>query len=294
MSRWCIVLWKSYSTFISLMPLAIGYCPVTPDSCTTARTNNPSLPARVRLQLEIFSQEELLLQTLTEMMRTTVAEGAETYNAMLTEYLTELVKERLVKLGQAERSGATTRSGLLDQAYREAVQRLQERLEPYEIQFDFRRYQDAIYETLKALAKEIAELQGALRESRHEEKIPFQVLIEVGEQVAFQIFEVGSPRDGETEALVVLPISQQCSLDFHLLREECKLDGRWFPFQLTYRDTDMGELVFVCDQDGSLCLYTHNFPGEILKRVREILKAIAGKLYSQDAPEEGWYLSDEG
>ena len=56
----------------------------------------------------------------------------------------------------------------------------------------------------------------------------------------------------------------------------------------------MGELVFVCDQDGSLCLYTHNFPGEILKRVREILKAIASKLYSQAEPDESWYLSDEG
>lgn len=245
-------------------------------------------------RVEIFSQEELLLQTLTEMMRTTIAEGAETYNAMLTEYLTELVKERLVKLSQAERGGATTRSGLLDQAYREAVQRLQECLAPYEIQFDFRRYQDAVCETLKALAKEIAELQEALRESRREEKIPFQVPIEVGEQVTFQIFEVGSPRDGETEALVVLPTSQQCSLDFHLLREECQLDGRWFPFQLTYRDPEIGELVFVCDQDGSLCLYTQNFPWEILKRARKILKEIASKLYSQGAPDEGWYLSDDG
>ena len=173
------------------------------------------------------------------------------------------------------------------------MQRLQECLSPYEIQFDFRRYQDAVCETLKALAKEIAELQGALRESRREERIPFQAPIEVGEQVTFQIFEVGSPRDGETEALVVLP-TQRCSLDFHLLWEECKLDGRWFPFQLTYRDTEIGELVFVCDQDGSLCLYTHNFPWEILKRARKILKEIASKLYSQGAPDEGWYLSDDG
>jgi hypothetical protein len=55
---------------------------------------------------------------------------------MLAEYLTELVKERLVKLGEAE-MGLMARGGPLGQAYREVVYCLQERLTPYKIQFGF-------------------------------------------------------------------------------------------------------------------------------------------------------------
>jgi hypothetical protein len=86
-------------------------------------------------RVEIFAREELLPQTQTpNVMRTIVAEGV-IYNAMLTPgNLTELVVKRLIKIGQAERGGATTRSGLLDW-YREAVQRLQEYLAPMSSRF---------------------------------------------------------------------------------------------------------------------------------------------------------------
>ena len=229
----------------------------------------------------IFSQEELLMQTFTDLVRNILAEEVETYNVMLAEYLTELVKERLVKLGEAE-MGLMARGGPLDQAYREAVHRLQERLTLYEIRFDFRRYQETVCEPLKALSREVTLLQTALRESRRQERVPFKVPIEVGEQVAFQIFAVGSAVDGETEALVAMPTSQQCSLDFHQVREECDVDGFWFPFQLSYQDSEIGELIFVVDQDGSVGIYTNNFPEEILRKVRKHLKEIAGKLYCRD------------
>jgi hypothetical protein len=244
-------------------------------------------------RVESFSQEELLLQTLTDLILATETQEAVSYNAMLAEYLGELVKERLVKLAESEMAW-TTRGWLLEQAYEEGVRRLQERLAPHERQFNFRRYQEAVCEELKPLAKEAATLQGALKEARRTEKIRFKMPIEVGAQLAFQIFEVGSPRDGETEALVALPTSQQCYLDFHAVQEECNVGGTWFLFELIYRDPAIGELAFVVDQDGSIGIYTNNFPTEILRRVRVILKAIAGKLYSQDAPDEGWHLLDEG
>ncbi len=242
--------------------------------------------------IEIFSQEELLMQTLTDLIRNIVAEEAETYNVMLAEYLTDLVKERLVKLGEAE-MGLMARGGPLGQAYREVVYRLQERLTPYKIQFGFKRYQETVCEPLKALSREVALLQTALRESRRQDRVLFKTPIEVGEQVAFQIFAVGSAVDGETEALVAMPTSQQCSLDFHQVREECDVDGFWFPFQLSYRDPEMGELSFVVDQDGSVGIYTNNFPETLLRRVRKILKAIAGKLYCRDTSDSSSQVTDQ-
>ncbi len=237
-------------------------------------------------RVEGFSQEELLLQTLTDLILATETQEAVSYNAMIAEYLGELIKERLVKLAEAEMAW-TTRGWLLEQAYAEAVRRLQQRLASHERQFNFRRYQEAVCEELKPLAKEAAAMQGALKEARRTGKIRFKVPIEVGAQLAFQIFEVGSPRDGETEALVAMPTSQQCYLDLHAIQEECNIRGAWFPFELIYRNPTIGELAFVVDQDGSIGIYTNNFPTEILRRVRVILKAIAGKLYSQDAPDEG-------
>jgi hypothetical protein len=58
-------------------------------------------------------------------------------------------------------------------------------------------------------------------------------------------------------------------------------------------DTEMGELLFVVDQDGTVGIYTNNFPGPILRRVRKILKAIAGKLYCRDTSDSSGQVTDQ-
>jgi hypothetical protein len=74
--------------------------------------------------------------------------------------------------------------------------------------------------------------------------------------------------------------------------ELCTVKGNWFPFELFVKDENIGDLVFVVDQDGSIHIHTENFPAETLNRTRNILKGIASRFYIEHPDYESEWIEE--
>ncbi|MBL1176702.1 hypothetical protein [Pantanalinema sp. GBBB05] len=237
-------------------------------------------------RIEVLSREELLLQTLTDLIRAVVATGTANYNPVIAEVYAEFTRELMV--GQAEAAmGLAYPESLLRQAGDAIERRVQERLG--EIRFNLSRYKEGVAKALKVPAKEVLALQEDLKQARRQDEIPMYGPNEYGEHTPFWISEVGLKRS-EIQALVALPDDRQCYLDFGQIAEDCTRRGEWFPFELIVQDSSIGELVFVVDQNGSIQIHTDNFPAEALSRVRNILKYIAGKIYVEPVSDDSEWV----
>ncbi len=228
-------------------------------------------------QVEVFTREELLLETLAELIREVVVERSGKYNILIAEIYAELLREVLIQKAEAG-MGLAKPESLLLLATSAIERRLQERLG--EIQFNLFSYKENIYETLKAPAKELLVLQECLKIARSREELPIDEPTESGGEVPFRISEVGL-KNSEIQSLIAIPDGYKCYLDFNQVAEICTVKGNWFPFELLVKDENIGDLVFVVDQDGSINTHTENFPAETLNRTRNILKDIARKLYAE-------------
>lgn len=233
-------------------------------------------------RIEVLSREELLLQTLTDLIREVVATGSTHYSIMIAEVYAELTRELLVAHA-ASALGLAHPESLLRHTGSVIERRVQERLG--EVRFNLSRYKEGVAKALKVPAKEVLDLQELLKHARQQDDIPMYGPTERGEHCPFWISEVGLKRS-EIQALVALPDDRQCYLDFGQIREDCTRRGEWFPFELIVHDSSLGELVFVVDQNGSIQVHTDNFPAEALSRVRNILKYIARKIYVEPVSED--------
>ncbi len=229
-------------------------------------------------RIAVLSREELLLQTLTELMQEMVAEGSDDYSILIEEVYAEFVRELLVRAAEAGQGRAKPES-LLYQVSHTVELRVQERLG--EVKFNLHRYKETICEALKAPAKELLALQEELKDARRRGDISREQPINRGEQIPFQILEIGL-NHSEVQGLIALPASDRCYLDFSQVAESCTVQGNWFPFELIVKEPTIGDLVFVVDQDGSINIHTENFPIETLDRTRSILKYLATRLYTDD------------
>ena len=226
-------------------------------------------------RIEVFSREELLLQTLTDLIQAVVSEGSSNYSILIAEVYAEFLRVVLVQSADAG-MGLAKPESLLSHASRTVKRLLRERLG--DIQFDFSHYEENSCKTLKAPAKELLYLQERLKEARRRDELPVNEPTESGTQIPFQICEVGL-KNSEIQGLIAFPHAYKCYLDFSRVAEHCTVQGNWFPFELLVEDRSVGALVFVVDQDGSIHIPTENFPTETLNRTRDILKDIASKVY---------------
>lgn len=226
-------------------------------------------------RVEVLSREELLLQTLTDLIQEVVAAESNNYSTVIAEVYAEFMRELLVE--QAESAmGLAYPESLLSMATVTIEQRVKNCLG--EVQFFLSRYKDDVWRALKVPAKELLELQEYLKQTRWRKEIPTDTPVERGEHTSFWIAEVGLQRS-DIQELIAFPCDRQCYLDFSQLLERYLVRGDWFPFEVLVQDPALGEIVFVVDQDGSIHTHTENFPTEAVNRMREILKFVAGKVY---------------
>lgn len=226
-------------------------------------------------RVEVFTREQLLLETLTQLIQEAIAEGVENYSILIAEVYAELVREILVQKAEAA-MGLAKPESLLWLATSSVESLLRQRLG--DTRFNLSHYKENIYGTLKAPAKKLLELQEWLKNAREEGELPTDESTESGGQIPFWISEVGL-KNSEIQSLIAIPYGYKCYLDFTQVAEICTVKGDWFPFELFVKDENIGDLVFVVDQDGSINIYTENFPAETLNRTRNILKGIASRLY---------------
>ncbi|PZV10945.1 MAG: hypothetical protein DCF22_15510 [Leptolyngbya sp.] len=240
-------------------------------------------------RIAVLSREELLLQTLTELIQEMVAEGSTHYSILIEQVYAEFMRELLIQAAEAG-EGLAKPASLLYQASHTVERRVQERLG--EVKFGLHRYKETLCDALKAPAKELLALQGELKDARRRGEISSEPPINRGEQIPFQILEIGL-MNSEVQGLIALPASHRCYLDFSQIVESCTVQGNWFPFELIVKEPNIGDLVFVVDQDGSINIHTENFPIETLDRTRNILKFLAERLYTGDTDDDPYGLSCE-
>lgn len=240
-------------------------------------------------RITVLSREELLLQTLTELIHETVAERSAYYSILIEEVYAEFMRELMIQAAEAG-EGLAKPESLFSQASYTVERRVQERLG--EVKFSLHRYKETICDALRTSAKELWILQRELKDARRRGEISSEQPTNRGEQIPFRILEIGL-LNSEVQGLIALPARHRCYLDFSQIAESCTVQGNWFPFELIVKEPTIGDLVFVVDQDGSINIHTENFPIETLVRTRSILKLLAGRLYTRGTDDDSYGLSCE-
>jgi hypothetical protein len=128
-------------------------------------------------RVEVFTREQLLLETLTQLIQEAIDEGVESYSILIAEVYAELVREILVQKAEAA-MGVAEPESLLWLATSSVESRLRQRLG--DTRFNLFHYKENIYGTLKA---------------------------------PVSISEVGL-KNSDIQSLIAIPSGYKCYLDF--------------------------------------------------------------------------------
>ncbi|MCY7276844.1 MAG: hypothetical protein LH702_24710 [Phormidesmis sp. CAN_BIN44] len=233
--------------------------------------------------MSAISQEELLLQTLTALIRGRVRHEATQYSGTLEDCLTELVR---VKLRSLAATGDQDRrlTGLLEQAIRVVEEQLLERFRQHDLPpFDLEPYLKSVQVALKFPGQEIQGMQERLRQAQQQEQVRPRRLVEAETAVPFEIIELGL-QQGQLQGLVAKPLVPQCDLNLEWVRQEFEIEGEWFPYALFIE-----EFVFLLNAEGILTLDTGSLTSGKVDQAYGAIEQLARQLYTRS---EHWIASE--
>ena len=217
--------------------------------------------------VQAICDREFILQRVVHLL-TSSADVSNTSNLILQLTLTELVKQVMRELAQAEASDLR-QGNLLQQAIQTTTQLIEERAETA-LQWDLSPYFGRIYRSQRWVAKEMSELGIRLQQAQHGEVLrPPQVISHT--PVPFRMTELGIR--GAVEGLIAQPL-MPCQLNMERLRRDYRVHGLNFPWEV-----GVDEITFIVEADGNILTFLEGFPGSVIEQARSELVQLASRLY---------------
>ncbi|PZV10824.1 MAG: hypothetical protein DCF22_15790 [Leptolyngbya sp.] len=217
--------------------------------------------------MQAICDREFILQRVVHLL-TSSADDSNTSNLILQLTLTELVKQVMRELAQAEESDLR-QDNLLQQAIQATTQLIEEQSETA-LQWDLSPYFERIYRSQRWVAKEMSELGIRLQQARHGEVLRSPQVISHA-PVPFRMAELGIR--GAVEGLIAQPL-MPCQLNMERLRQDYRVHGLNFPWEV-----GVDEITFIVEADGNILTFLEGFPGSVIEQARSELVQLASRLY---------------
>lgn len=214
------------------------------------------------------SQDEFIINSLLETISYSFDQTETAYSQLVDFALQELTRMTMRSLAFND---SNHQANVLEDSINLIEQRLQECLinQP---EFSLAPFRSSLQRSLKYSAKEISILGMQLQQTKQQQVFGQQELYTSESGIPYEVIQTGS--HGAIEALIAIPQTDNFELNLDQIEESYELMGDWFPFEISVQ-----ELPILIDDDGSIFIYTANFPDSLILDAQATLVSLSNRIY---------------